>query len=433
MRTFSFYLILFLSFTIAGCKTKALVVNTTTDTPDINPGDGQCEDANGKCSLRAAVQEVNAGKSDLRIDVRAGTYTLDSPLHVYAPLIIIRGEGPDKTVVEGNGRRDNRGFTVLHLDNDSSQRVQAISIEGLTVAKGYAPSQAGYVAHPVSNGAGGGIFVGRYAKVSLRDVTVRDNTARLQGGGIANYGRLQMVDCQVQNNENSIRSGGGIFNWGSLKMSDCAVVRNKTGVDQGDSSTPYGAGIYSRGRLTMTNCTVSENDAGPTKRDRSIYGNYGAGIHLGGSHITRLINCTIADNKGHYSDLASISVKGSTVPAQLQNCIVTSHRIENLYGPITSLGGNIMKDVSSNATFTRDPSAVAPDVVGTSANKVDPQLEPLQQVRHSWVHKLTINSPAIAAADTAACPQQDQLGQHRGRPCDCGAVEYDSSSAQNGR
>jgi hypothetical protein len=36
------------------------VVNVTGNTNDINPGDGQCKDADGNCSYAAAIQEVNA-------------------------------------------------------------------------------------------------------------------------------------------------------------------------------------------------------------------------------------------------------------------------------------------------------------------------------------------------------------------------------------
>jgi CSLREA domain-containing protein len=56
-------LILFTCFLIAegpNLPAATFTVNTTTDTVDANPGDGTAIDADGHCSLRAAVMEANA-------------------------------------------------------------------------------------------------------------------------------------------------------------------------------------------------------------------------------------------------------------------------------------------------------------------------------------------------------------------------------------
>src|SRR2546430_17054883 len=37
---------------------QALFVNTFSDSVDVTPGDHRCKDANGMCSLRAAIQEA---------------------------------------------------------------------------------------------------------------------------------------------------------------------------------------------------------------------------------------------------------------------------------------------------------------------------------------------------------------------------------------
>ena len=43
----------------AGPQAKTYTVNSDTDAPDANPGDGQCKTAGGNCTLRAAIQEAN--------------------------------------------------------------------------------------------------------------------------------------------------------------------------------------------------------------------------------------------------------------------------------------------------------------------------------------------------------------------------------------
>src|ERR1700682_1707889 len=51
-------------------------VNANTDAVDVNPGDGVCATALGKCTLRAAVQEANATLGADTIVLPAGTFKL---------------------------------------------------------------------------------------------------------------------------------------------------------------------------------------------------------------------------------------------------------------------------------------------------------------------------------------------------------------------
>src|SRR5262245_16923411 len=50
-------------------------VNTSSDTVDINPGNGVCADAGNNCSLRAAISEANALAGADIITLGAATYT----------------------------------------------------------------------------------------------------------------------------------------------------------------------------------------------------------------------------------------------------------------------------------------------------------------------------------------------------------------------
>ena len=60
------------------------VVNTTNDTADVTPGDGNCADAGAQCSLRAAISEANALAGADIITLGAVAYTL-SRQHVFVP------------------------------------------------------------------------------------------------------------------------------------------------------------------------------------------------------------------------------------------------------------------------------------------------------------------------------------------------------------
>lgn len=57
----------------------AFAVDTTADTQDIAPGNGVCADANGMCSLRAAITEANAISDSNIITLPGGTYTESLP------------------------------------------------------------------------------------------------------------------------------------------------------------------------------------------------------------------------------------------------------------------------------------------------------------------------------------------------------------------
>lgn len=75
-----FIVFLFIGYALASADT--FNVSTTDDTVDANPGDGNCADSNGNCSLRAAVMEANAqaqtdpSKSFIIVLQPGQTYTL---------------------------------------------------------------------------------------------------------------------------------------------------------------------------------------------------------------------------------------------------------------------------------------------------------------------------------------------------------------------
>lgn len=78
------------------------VVNTTGGGNDAAPGDGVCADAQGNCSLPAALQETNALPGADRIEVPAGTYTISNQ-YVTDGLELV-GDGAGSTIIDGAGQ-----------------------------------------------------------------------------------------------------------------------------------------------------------------------------------------------------------------------------------------------------------------------------------------------------------------------------------------
>lgn len=76
---------------------------------------------------------------------------------------------------------------------------------------------------------GGGLFNRAGATATLNDVDIRRNTTELYGGGgICNYGVLYINGADITDNHANT-SGGGIWQEGELYMQDAVIVKNNTG------------------------------------------------------------------------------------------------------------------------------------------------------------------------------------------------------------
>lgn len=118
-----------------------LVVTSTADTDDTNPGDGLCRAwfTSGGCTLRAAVQEANAAPHGAEILVPSNRYQLDGGQEVTGDVIIRRsGSG----LVELNGSFTVEVGGVLRLDgintasNSRDLPYLAVEVRGSAVAVG---------------------------------------------------------------------------------------------------------------------------------------------------------------------------------------------------------------------------------------------------------------------------------------------------------
>jgi hypothetical protein len=253
-------------------------------------------------------------------------------------------------------------------------------------------------------------------------------------GGLVNNGDLALQKCVVRNN-----TGRGISNNGILLLNESAVISNTThsgydgaGIYCGDGTFTTlnastvsenttgeggdGGGIYVyRGRLVLNNSTVSGNTAS---------GVAGGGGIIGGASVT-LYNSTITANVALYGG----GILGSIDTMSMRNTIVADNRADFSpdCGYVTSLGHNL---IGNTATCLSAPSDLT---------DVDARLAPLaDNGGPTWTHALLADSPAIDAADNAACADpatvnnRDQRGYIRPADgnsdgvavCDIGAYEH---------
>ena len=345
-----------------------LVVNSTADKVDLNPGDGVVDTGTpGEVTLRAAIMEANAHTSDDTIQLPAGTYTLTlgganedfaatGDLDVTDNLTIV-GAGAGQTIIDAN--QLDRVFHIL---------ASVVSLEDLTIT-------GGSVTGSDPEGHAGGVWNDAGTLTITRSV-VTGNTAQQGAGGISNgqadspfTGTLNIVDSTISNNTGL--DGGGISNVGQLIITNSTISGNTALNDGGGISQPSAGPAV----ITVVNSTITDNSAA----------NNGAGIMLSGGDVVRLKNTIVAGNSNNHDIQGSIQTLGN-----------------NLIGGIRDgLGTNFVNGVNG-------------DQVGTESSPIDAMLGRLRDNGGPTpTHTLLSDSPAIDAGSEISAPVTDQRGQSR--------------------
>ena len=282
-------------------------------------------------------------------------------------------------------------------------------------------------------------------EASINDLVISDGVGAPQGGGILNYGILDLERVIVSNNTESSGGGasfdlggGGIYNGdgATLNLLDSTVSDNAT------LGQP-GGGIYGffNSTLNITNSTVSGNVAGDVAgglralgnvniTNSTISGNTSTAWHGGAAFLTdgatTILNSTIVGNNAPGGTTGGLFV-GTFGPAAatltLQNSIVADNGdfgcLQGFFGAgavtLTSLGNNVFTDATCNPIGSGPIADQVVDDAGVAplANNGGP----------TETHALLAGSPAIDMANTAACPATDQRGVARDAACDVGAYE----------
>ncbi len=272
-------------------RADEFTVTRTDDTTTCTPGD---------CSLRGAIIAANTSAGPDVILLPAGLYILtiggadggvlaandaqkgDLDI-VNGSSITIVGDGPDTTIIDGNGDMTlDRVFDI-----GAGGRLQ---LGGATIMNGRAG--VGFQSHAHGAGihnhgslilqnvvisdnrvmltgwGGGGITnadAPQKASASLNNVTIRDNEALEDtgGGAIENLSFLQLENSTLANNR--ARNGGGIENKGVNALAGLTnvTISDNRAVSNGTPTTGFGGGISNRdgATLSMTHVTLAGNSA----------------------------------------------------------------------------------------------------------------------------------------------------------------------------
>jgi beta-glucanase (GH16 family) len=350
----------------------------------------------GAGSLRRALATVCTGGTIHAAPSLAGqTITLAT-----GPLTVGRDVTIDASDASGLKVSGSHADRVLVVNAGTTA-----SVEHLAITDGYGWQLAGGI---LNNG-----------DLTLDHVTVTGNTMATDagdywqgGGGVYNGdgATLRLVDSTVADNQ-AAWSGGGVY---SFFNTTTTIIRSTI---SGNASSDVGGAIRSLGDMTITNSTISGNTA---------TGWHGGAIFQTDGDIT-IASSTIADNVA--PDWASSTLfigqfGGGFVPTlTLANTVITGNHwyaceksASGTTGNVVSGGHNVVQDDSCNPAASDLVTGDA--LIGPLADNGGPTL----------TRALLAGSPAIDAADDAACPATDQRGVARpqGPHCDIGAVEIES-------
>lgn len=319
---------------------NGITVDSTADAPDANVGDGICADSQGRCTLRAAIQEANAHAGEDTVDLSqindpnnpiiltingtdetwqtTGSTTtpfeaVDTPDASKGDLDItdsirIVGAGSSKTIIEwsaasrtdGDPSTGDRVFQAQALTGNIT-----VYISGLTIMNGSVgiPNSTD-PANPYNlqvNGDGsiwqfkrfgGAITFGKGDAVSLYTATAHGGSGGNGGNGGSSSGESgYTIESATLNDvvlaDNSSGSdGGGLYNTAPITIENSVVWGNTAGAN--------GGGIYNDGAMTLMDSSIGTLTSNTSSTANTAEN--GGGLFDTGAHTSTILRTAINGN-----------------------------------------------------------------------------------------------------------------------------------------
>ena len=441
--------------------THTIVVDTTSDAVALS---------DGVTSLREAIElaEQAPGENIITFDESlfiGGAQTIllgdedgngsvegteaSSQLYIDSSLSIV-GPGSDQLTISGNDQ--TRLFEI--------SAIGVASISGVTLRDGKASSGGGIhnkgdltlkkvavTSNEATTGAGGGIYTGSNASLTIRNSDITNNHVlgldgdfiEHFGGGVAIAGGDVNVERTTIEGNSSEYFGGGIAS--HLYETTNSFSLRSSSVSGNQSQFASGVSVINVDNPSIHNATISGNVAS---------GGYGAGVYLSGSDV-EIINSTITANRagGVLPGSAGLHVNAPN-PAYSLNTILHNTLIAgNTHlddGQPSDIFGSVDTTNSTNNLIGNPNTAgglshgINDNIVGKDDALGGRELLPIDEVLDAELrnnggptrtHALVQNSPAIDAGDNSAIDSQsiDQRGLQRiaNGIVDIGAIEFESS------
>ena len=307
------------------CKSGACVDGSCTPDPKVVTCESRCGSVVNNCGqtvscgvcgclpvtttseLQAAIDDVDPGET---LTLCAGTWNITATVSIGDDMTL-KGAGVGQTILDGND-----SVRVLKIEEDA-----VVDLEDLTIRKGLAFG---------ADNRGGGIR--NDGSLEMRRIVVSDCEA-LHGGGVVNFGTLDLHDGAVIRENTATQGGGGLDAWQNsvTTMHDGSRISNNTGVHgggiqlfscqltlgsgsrvSGNEGTSDVGGIYS---LSATVVLQDGSVVGGTAPEDGNNGNDDSGgIYASGGPVTlesgsRVIGNTATLGAGIGSSYSAVTVR----------------------------------------------------------------------------------------------------------------------------
>jgi len=349
----------------------------------------------GPGSLREAIiiAENNA-EADEIVFTDDFLIVLEERLPEIRTVVVIRGNGWDRTIIDGNGTE--RAFGI---SSRGALLLDAVMITNCNTDPGVGPGA-------VTNGG----------LLRVTNSRLQRNEAQY-GGAIGNGGTANLVGVELLHNH--ARGFGGAIRSraGALSLQGCTLASNTTGGP--------GAAIWTRSTTRLERCSIVDNQAGSfaaisaTRRVIQLVGCTIAGNTSSGPVVRvesgALTNCTVVDNSAGLLWQGELSIANTTITGNgtgivvdpdssggISHSIIAGNHESNCTGiPPPSAGNNLEDRDDCGLTGTGD-------IVNT-----DPLLGPLGDNGGPTLTMMPAwSSPVLDAGSPEGCTW-DHDGDHR--------------------
>ena len=291
-------------------------VDSTGDGADDDTSDGACDDGNGNCTLRAAIQQANAGNGTvIKFNISGGgtrTIQLASALPTITQPVFIdgysqSGASAGTVLIELDGTNAGLGVDCLTLTGNGSY-VRGLAVNSFKgngiVLQGSSGGQV-LAGNRIGTGSGGntdegngaaGVYINGTPDVVLRENVISGNDSygvHISGSGAQRaviYGNT--IGLNAAGTTDLGNSSAGVY----IDGASYAALRDN--VISGNDS--HGVSLSGSGG---TNADILANKIGVNASATSGLGNTGAGVHISGVRNVGIYKNVIAGNESHGVDL----------------------------------------------------------------------------------------------------------------------------------
>ncbi len=426
-----------------------VTVNSFSDFPDLNPGDGVCQATGNVCTLRAVAMEASVTGGRWFVNLPTGTYTLNRAFNDN-----VDADGGDLDI-KRNDHDNPLQMTLMGMGDADDTRIIGGGFDRVLEVRGRSTTGPTlvYVNYPLA-------FALFNATLSGGELTEdpfeQDPNAQLEGGGIRVVGgKTLFYNVVVKDNyveslpPSEDSAAGGVFvdvrstsngssaipYAASSQFERFAIIDNATTLTGGGYGARAG-GLYAIGAspwdnvsdgITLYNGTIADNvsrDGGGAMlfgifdvSFLSIVNN--AGGPLAPPGFTQLAGGVYLG--GQTNRVSNVLIAGNTAGSEDSDC-----EVNTFSSSLVSLGHNLIGTAGAGCLISGDTT--------TNLLNVDPQLGGRAVLSGMPYYALSLASPAIDAIPVGACNDSagfrvslDAVGASRrtvANPlCDIGAVE----------